>query len=811
MEPVKASKKTVKQPEWKQPSGGENKGLYVYNSLTSTKVPFIPAKGNRVTWYICGPTVYDSAHFGHARNYLTFDIIRRILEDYFNYEVFAVMNITDVDDKIILKARKGHLVQIYESKHAALSQKVVAYVTSAFEDYKMKLLGKERQLSEEKSKLEAAAFTLQDVGAQKGLTQKLMEKGAELRLTQDKLWEITHVERKLEELKNLSEEELAKVSTAEGLLDLKDPYGAPLPVRDVLAELLDKERGKNVREEHIFRAHAAKYEKEFIEDMTSLGIRMPDALTRVTEYVPYIVSYVEKIIANGFAYESNGSVYFDTVAFSKGGHDYGKLEPWSVGDEKLLQDGEGALSQGAEKRSSNDFALWKKSKPGEPTWDSPWGKGRPGWHIECSAMASDILGNNMDIHSGGSDLRFPHHDNELAQSEAHFGCAQWVNYFLHSGHLHIDGLKMSKSLKNFITIREVLKQTTPRQIRLYFAMQSWHNVMDFDRKNGLEELRNKEKVLLRFFESVSKIVLDAKSAEEEETRWTTEEKELHDKLLSTQEAVHAAFLNNFDTPKALRKLFDIVRETNIYINRKTGTSASTSNNTPIRGLLVRKIAAYVAKILNVIGIQFPEYGFGAASSSASSSGGSSEVDKQTETRLIKPYLDILATLRQQIRDLAIKGAPASEFLKLTDHLRDEIMPNYGIRLEDEGSHLWTAVPAELLKQELQRKKENTAKQLLEKTKRRIVALTRDIENWQSYSVPPEDYGKDKYSEFDAEGLPVKEIGGKEVSKKLQKLFPKSKKKHEENHKKYLKMVEKDPLFLDNLKAELQRLKESLAE
>ena len=132
-----------------------------------------------------------------------------------------------------------------------------------------------------------------------------------------------------------------------------------------------------------------------------------------------------------------------------------------------------------EKRSASDFALWKASKAGEPFWESPWGGGRPGWHIECSVMASDLMGGNMDVHAGGSDLKFPHHDNELCQSEAYHGCDQWVNHFWHFGHLAIKGLKMSKSLKNFITIRQALEDFTPRQIRLFFLLQPWDRRIDF--------------------------------------------------------------------------------------------------------------------------------------------------------------------------------------------------------------------------------------------------------------------------------------------------------------------------------------------
>jgi cysteinyl-tRNA synthetase len=206
--------------------------------------------------------------------------------------------------------------------------------------------------------------------------------------------------------------------------------------------------------------------------MRRLNVRDPTILTRATEYVPEIIDFVQGIIDRGLAYvtEGNGGVqggkdvWFDVAKFDggeeKGNSDntkswnrtYAKLQPWSKTDLSLLAEGEGSLTTTTGKRSKSDFALWKSSKPGEPFWNSPWGFGRPGWHIECSAMASQIFGDRLDVHSGGVDLMFPHHDNEIAQSEARHGCRQWVNYFWHTGHLHIQGLKMSKSLKNFITI-----------------------------------------------------------------------------------------------------------------------------------------------------------------------------------------------------------------------------------------------------------------------------------------------------------------------------------------------------------------------
>eukprot|EP00483_Globobulimina_turgida_P011454 UN11476 len=173
-----------------------------------------------------------------------------------------------------------------------------------------------------------------------------------------------------------------------------------------------------------------------------------------------------------------------------------------------MDEGEGSLMSktiDAERKSPRDFALWKASKDGEPQWDSPWGLGRPGWHIECSTMASQVLGDNMDIHTGGEDLKFPHHDNEMAQSSAFYSDPskndyhqQWVNYWFHAGHLHIGSLKMSKSLKNFITIRQALSMCTSRQIRLLFLFQSWSGKMNYS-DDSIEESQVKEHQISEFF------------------------------------------------------------------------------------------------------------------------------------------------------------------------------------------------------------------------------------------------------------------------------------------------------------------------
>lgn len=268
-------------------------------------------------------------------------------------------------------------------------------------------------------------------------------------------------------------------------LKLSTPSEAPSPgVHDILLSYLDSLYGSSIdaSDHSIFTKLTKKFEDRFMEDVRSLNCLDPDEVTRVTEYGPQIVEFVKKVQDNGFAYKtSEGSIYFDIEAFEAANNSYARLEPWNRNNKALQADGEGSLTKKtSEKKSDSDFALWKASKPGEPSWPSPWGDGRPGWHIECSAMASDRLGKQMDIHSGGVDLAFPHHDNELAQSEAYWQdkChhnQQWVNYFLHMGHLSIQGSKMSKSLKNFTTIRDALGRGdwTPRGLRIVFLLGGW--------------------------------------------------------------------------------------------------------------------------------------------------------------------------------------------------------------------------------------------------------------------------------------------------------------------------------------------------
>ena len=308
----------------------------LYNSLSKSVEALPPVhhtdsgKRRPLTWYSCGPTVYDDTHLGHARSYVSTDVLRRVLTNFFGYNVHFVLGMTDVDDKIIRRSTE---------------------------------LG-------------------------------------------------------------------------------------------VSAQFL-----------------ARKHEREFFEDLEALNCEAPNTVTRVTEHMSDIIQYIETILRHGNAYELNDGVYFDVGSL---GDQYGKQ--LGTPDSRRLNGGDegnassSSASSASSKKDRRDFALWKKTAEEDTcvvvegggsdcvvAWDSPWGRGRPGWHIECSAMTNTVLGTSFDLHSGGIDLCFPHHCNEVAQANAFNQSDEWVSMFLHTGHLHIDGLKMSKSLKNFITVRQMLR------------------------------------------------------------------------------------------------------------------------------------------------------------------------------------------------------------------------------------------------------------------------------------------------------------------------------------------------------------------
>jgi cysteinyl-tRNA synthetase len=390
------------QPPWKEPKSEHAAKLKVYNSLTRSKNDFVPVdpEGKLVKWYSCGPTVYDDAHLGHARNYVTIDVLRRIIAGYFGYNLQFVQNITDVDDKIILRGRQQHILAQYKAENPTISDDVAATTIAAFNAYITKnlpLLSAELA-PEDFNKESAEKYANVIAGKSVDGTAAPGDKEAKIKM----------------HLKTVGTAATALLSPSKSTPEDIELFYAG--AEDVLLPYLDSIHGSKIdADDHtVFTKLTQKYEARFMEDMRNLNVLDPDVVTRVTEYGDQIVTFVNKIVDNGFAYKtSDGSVYFDIDSFEKiPGNHYARLAPWSRGDKALQADGEGALSQQktSEKRSEADFAIWKSSKPGEPAWKSPWGPGRPGWHIECSVMASDVLGEQMDIHSGGIDLCFPHHD-----------------------------------------------------------------------------------------------------------------------------------------------------------------------------------------------------------------------------------------------------------------------------------------------------------------------------------------------------------------------------------------------------------------
>jgi len=681
----------------------------------------VPQDGKRVTWYNCGPTVYDASHMGHARTYLSFDILRRVLSDYFNYDVFFVMNITDIDDKIIKRARQNYL----------------------YEEYK--------------SKVEDLETVLRDCNSALLHYEKVILKTVE------------------PEKRAMQEKQVGRLKAALG----GDKEHLVTEAKDILSDWLDSEKGATVTDNSIFSELPRYWEEKFHEDMEALNVLPVDCLTRVSEYVPEIVQYIEKMIERDYAYEANGSVYFDVGKFdSSCCHHYAKLVPEAFGDAQALAEGEGDLSSGGgEKRAASDFALWKRSKPGEPSWESPWGQGRPGWHIECSAMASAILGQSMDIHSGGYDLKFPHHDNELAQSEAYFDNDNWTRYFLHSGHLTIAGCKMSKSLKNFITISEVLQQHSARQLRLAFLLHSWKDTLDYS-AGSMELARAYEKSFQEFFLSAKHYLRQGQSSGVAAfSKWGQQELGLQASLATAQDKVHAALCDNIDTRKALDSLRELVTASNAYIE-KVRTSSGVN-----RQLLV-SVSSYLTRLLDILGLCSREQPLGFPAAQAGAGGQGQGQDFETA---VMPFLESLAKFRDNVRKEA-REMKAVGVLRECDRLRDDELPLLGVRLEDKESEATVIklVDKEELLREREEKKAAEEKKRKEKEAKKAEAAAKQAALEAQRRIKPEDLFRsetDKYSKFDASGLPTHLADGSEVpkaqAKKLQKQMQAQEKKYQE--------------------------------
>jgi cysteinyl-tRNA synthetase len=375
--------------------------LKIFNTLSNDKELFTPLSPEKVRMYVCGVTVYDSAHIGHARSFFTFDIIYRYLR-FAGFNVDYVRNFTDVDDKIIKKA------------------------------------------NDEK------------VGC------------------------------------------------------------------DTVTN---------------------RYIDEFVQDADSLGWLRPSREPRATEHISEIIAIIERLEAKGLAYQVGGDMYYAVSGFA----DYGKLSRKKIDE---LESG-ARVEVDERKRSPLDFALWKASKPGEPTWESPWGAGRPGWHIECSAMSTKYLGQPFDIHGGGRDLIFPHHENEIAQSEGAFGLPL-ARYWVHAGFLNINHEKMSKSLGNFFTIRDILNDFDAVALRHFFLGSHYRNPMDFS-KDGLEDA---SKAADRIFDTIERLDKSVKAGAQATADG------------AVMEAFRQEMDDDFNTPRALALIFDEVRTLNKRLDEK---------------------------------------------------------------------------------------------------------------------------------------------------------------------------------------------------------------------------------------------------
>lgn len=397
--------------------------LEVYNTLTRKKETFKPLHKGEVRMYVCGPTVYDSSHLGHARSIVAFDVIRRYLE-YKGFDVRFIQNFTDIDDKMINRAN---------------------------------------------------------------------EQG---------------------------------VTTTE---------------------------------------LATKYIQEYFEDFDKLGVKRATAFPKATEHIEEMIAHIQKLIKKGYAYVANGSVYFRVSKFKK----YGSL---SRQEQAAKEPDEPELSESREKEHPDDFALWKAMKPGEPFWEAPWGKGRPGWHIECSVMSTKYLGEPIDIHGGGLDLVFPHHENEIAQSEALSG-RPFVRYWMHNGFLTVNKEKMSKSLGNFFTIQEITAKYDPEVVRLFLISSQYRSPIDFSDAH-LDEAKSRLARIHNAIDLLQRRLREAVLAEADNpTKPSEADAELWEGLNTIHTEFDTAMDDDFSTPIALASLSKFLSLMNTIL---TGTQTITA-------------------------------------------------------------------------------------------------------------------------------------------------------------------------------------------------------------------------------------------
>ncbi|EHK97956.1 putative cysteinyl-tRNA synthetase [Glarea lozoyensis 74030] len=480
--------------------------------------------------------------------------------------------------------------------------------------------------------------------------------------------------------------------------------------------------------DHTIFTDVTKYwEDDFMGDMDALNVMRPDTITRVTAYVPQIAKFVEQLVAKGFAYEAEGSVYFDIAAFEAAGNPYARLRPESRNDKALQEDGEGSLSKSlGGKRGPGDFALWKKSKPGEPVWDSVWGGGRPGWHIECSVMASDVLGSQMDIHSGGIDLAFPHHDNELAQSEAYF-------YSETQEGLYANLAKARDAMESALND----SFDTPKAMQVLYGLIKEANIHVNTHKANVD-VPGLEAIARWVTKMVGIFGLDSAAAPPYDgLGWTS--------TAFTGELTPLEIAEPFHT--MLERVRDEIERLDIH-------------SPALDAILATKVDTEF-ETLTSSGTRDPE-------------------------ALVMPYLRVVAKARDEIRKLAPTSPVKKEILALSDRIRDEELTNLGVYLDDrsdQGALIKFVSKEELLAQ----REEKAAKEKEKLAQKEAAKLAREkleAEKAEKAKVSPLDmFRDDRYSEWDEEGIPTRTSDGKEVPKsgikKMKKDWERQKKAHEE--------------------------------
>jgi len=402
----------------------------------------------------------------------------------------------------------------------------------------------------------------------------------------------------------------------------------------------DKIINKSIEEGTSASEVSEKYIKYFFEDISKLNILDSVKRPKVTENMAEIIEIIQKLIDNGFAYEKDGDVYFEVKKYK----DYGKLSNQKIEELEL-----GARIDVSEiKKNPVDFALWKKKKDGEPFWQSPWGQGRPGWHIECSAMAKKYLGDTFDIHGGGQDLVFPHHENEIAQSKCAYH-GNFANYWLHNGFIQINGDKMSKSLGNFFLLREILEKFSGNVVRLFILSTHYRKPINF----SFENMEDTKKALQNIVKSMNKFENIVEKYKKEKIE-NVKNSEFSQKIEEFDKKFEEAMDEDMNTPQALATIFDQIRETNKFI------STNENEFSTIYYEIKKSYDSLKQKIENVFGIAIEVEN-------------AVKEEEGENMELTKKLIELLIKLRSEAR--------SEKNFKLSDEIRDELK-KLGVEIKD---------------------------------------------------------------------------------------------------------------------------------